>query len=742
MHFRTAMLTITLVSLWTPSQARIYKYWQYTDANTDQTKLVFSQTEINLQEAKNIKRVKENAKNSVDIVFALMAITAETEKEETTREQESPVIAQALSRGILQKQIVVANGGLIRKLIRLWETPREAQGDIKFSTAPLNFLLYPDWKIYEVGNGKVGVFIYKPAYFGKNQETNLEQIGLNKTNLKKIDLTEARKQKDKKKLLQKLKEAFKFEHENTYKLIKNHIDVDSLNKVWSENPKVNFNIIMDGHGLSTQKVTKEQIEEVEKTEKRLNQTRKQQSRLTKKLEVVGPEKLKPEEKEFIKKLIELDKKKLAKEKKLLAKNQEKVFQEKEKKEYWTKEVEKNKTNIKELKTNIKKLENLISDQEKQKLTEEKKKKIFQGMAHLQKEITAQLILLLEKQEKALPEARFAGLSTAGFLIFFRKMPLKNVQLLLLDTCSARGLNEIAYDENINFPIAAGSPPDTKLEVERRYYNEIFTRYYLFMKKVNRAGGWSQWKQQNVGNIQNLLKPVFKELATKKHNIFSIRLPGDFFFRTIPIGDTTEVISYPNLLFHQIKKGGKTALKIGYDIRKIALVADIVNIPIETHPRAEFFPMIFGPSHYYLEKLVLTSPYDQKTNLASVVKRFLNLTPFNHFFFVKNLVIAKHQKTKKEILLPSAIPEGKIEFSNVAILKIPKEDYPGIIYRHENQYYQLDTKEFKAIELSTELAQKTITRWARLTAPFKIALKRTTGQDTEKVFQKLIDKSLQ
>lgn len=714
MNVRSIIFSFAAVACCLQSNAKIYKYWECIDIRTGMKRYTDQEKNINKSIAKDITYKEENAKDVVDIIFALMPITHETQGEQT--EIEGDFLSKFLGRGthiaytILQalsdKEILVANGGLIRKFFRFIEASSpstEALGGKNISKQFFSSLAGPNFEVYQIDGGKMGVFIYKPNYVSPGEKLHLEKLGLNS---KRLNLVPKKANwQEQKKVLQ---ETFKFEKRKSGK--KPQIDINALNSIWSGTnaaKKTKFRVVVNGHGSFDKTVIKRVRNQLEKIQENILQLEK---KIEKKQQAI------PEE--------------ISEEDVLLAQQQLAS-------EYIRYAQEKKKPD--------EQLKNLARE-----LGQE------EDLLELNKQLIEQQIKLRKQQEQLYQErvavfkaTQIVGLSAKDFLSFFEKLKERNCQLLYLMSCYARGLNELLYDEIVKFPILTDNFPDAVSLLEQKLsYEKLFVQLHLFIKSVESEGGWKKWIEKNRNDLAKPLRLALEWISTNADNLISIRFPFTNRFESISTNPFAQILSYSKISLY--KKHSLKTFRPKKTTETLLLEADIVDLLIESAPKVLFVPMIFGPSHYFLEGLVLTHLTNQKVDLKKILARFENKTQFYKLFFIKNLLIQNYDNTSKETLLPFDVPEGDLRLQNVALL-IPynqpqKKNIYFILFKHkENCYrakYITDDKQL-AFEGPIEFLEfrESLESFLRITKPLDAALEKTTGFKKEKEFNQKIKKAL-
>jgi len=424
---------------------------------------------------------------------------------------------------------------------------------------------------------------------------------------------------------------------------------------------------------------------------------------------------------------------------------------KETKEKQLDQIEKTKKEKQDLEKNLKETEKeFLADQELDETEEEDLRALEQEISSQAIELAQQKKQLYKERVNSFTGASVTGLPTENFLLFFDKLKQRNCQMLFLLNCFTRGVNELLLDDEVPFVIATDNFPDAESwDKGKKHFSFFFTAFHLFMKEVKKTGGWKNWTQQNKKTIKQQFKKIFREIITEEDNLLSIRLPGKNAFLSIPLSDTLEIISYPKL--EKLKQKKRDILEIENEIKKVALEADIIEPPITTHPDVQFIPMIFGPSHYFIEKLTILSPYNQN-NFEKIFKMFTSRIAFMKLFFIKDLYIENHspifyrKKLAKDFSFPFSITGTKtLHLKNVTFfieIDLEKNKIDAdIAFQYNRSYFinPIESLDFEKIDQKT--AKNTILNWVKQTQPFELAVEKTTGTQTEAEFLAKISDAL-
>jgi hypothetical protein len=181
---------------------------------------------------------------------------------------------------------------------------------------------------------------------------------------------------------------------------------------------------------------------------------------------------------------------------------------------------------------------------------------------------------MKKRKLKTGNAEIAQLNYDQYKQLLDLLSIINCEFLYIDSCYSSGWNQVTMnmiqdkvntnilkERDIPFAITITSGPDATSEVfilAPIKFKLFFAKLHTFLdKELKQKGGWKGWLKQKpwlyLKPFKDILQPITYDTPEK---ISSIRLPGTDFFRAIALSDTTEIITYPNLLKHEIEAEGR------------------------------------------------------------------------------------------------------------------------------------------------------------------------------------------
>jgi len=699
-------------------QAKKYTYWKYKDKYTNESLVATSIDEIDKSATKNIEKVSEKA-NTADIMMVLHTVQKATDfrRYQNTIPEDLATSITDFALQISQKEISVANGGLIKEFIRAAQILKkyyskkdshpleryfsdEATDEIIYA---IESLLNEKWVIFHTA-GKVGVFVPLEKYIHATKEKifDVEEIGLDAKALEYILL-----KKETTNQLKTLGNSFVYDG--------NEIDVKTLNNIFSKTKKgknVAMSLVIVGHGNETK--NPKVIKKIKNIDLELKKRRKEKIAVLNRLKHKGLK----EKKETTENIIKLKQEILALEKKH---------------------------------------QNLLL----QYLAPETKEFIGSQIAGLNTKDFLSLFDTLKNRKTIAVAVKSCHARGLNEVIFDAPFPI------ITDNYPG-SISYLEHDFNMNsfflklfLFVKSKVNPQGGWKVwakkNKTSFRKILKPIVSEFVKKEEIGDWIETEEE-VSEEDEQEKFMDKDV---REDIPSILLPGEKRFSFIPVEDRVKILSYPILLRHEIEK---TSITFGDKTHRIILDTDIISLPVtlKSDPELNVYlrPGIWGPAHFFIKELVRDiweenkkPNLKEKNSLDLLLDIFLNFTTFQKLFYIEKLTIKNHESADYEVF---KIKNGQdVTFSPFIVFSHPmnpdtkkpvNEGSPrlSVILQHNGKWLFSDVYEKYAYSFYKPARslniKKEIEKLLELTTPLYAALK-TTKFGTEQKFNRTINESL-